>query len=64
MTWNASAMLTSAISDPMCRVRILDEAERPAARRVELSIAWKNAAGQMMRPVALTVWKYPDGEAP
>jgi len=60
-TWQPSPLMAAEIPAAECRIRIVDEEQSPAARRIELSIRWPNAAGQPVDPVALTVWKYREG---
>jgi hypothetical protein len=58
MTWQPSPLMAAEIPTADCRIHVVEEEQSPAARRIELSIGWMNAAGQPVEPVSLTVWKY------
>ena len=60
-TWQPSPLMAAELPAADCRIHVVDEEQSPAARRIELSIGWRNAAGQPIDPVSLTVWKYREG---
>jgi Tfp pilus assembly protein PilV len=63
--WEPSPMLLDAIPNAVCQAQVQEDSDQqPTARRIELSIGWKNAAGEAVKPATLTVWKYPDGDGP
>ena len=57
-TWRPSADLTSALPQAACTAEVSDEPGMPRARRIRLLVAWPNAAGQLVDPVAVTIWKF------
>lgn len=57
-SWAPSEMLRSVITEPICRVHVHATSEELPGRQIELSIAWKNAAGEEVQPVTLTSWKF------
>jgi hypothetical protein len=61
--WQPSAELSELLPAADCRVNIREEAGPPAARRIELCVAWTNAVGEQVAPVELTLWRYA-AEAP
>jgi prepilin-type N-terminal cleavage/methylation domain-containing protein len=57
-TWTPSDELAAALPDATCRVEILDLDGPLATRQVRLFVAWQNAAGQDVKPVELTIWRF------
>ena len=62
--WEPSDELNSVLPAAKCTVEVSEETEAPKSRRIRLSVAWPNAAGQVGEPVAVTVWKYASGGEP
>jgi prepilin-type N-terminal cleavage/methylation domain-containing protein len=63
-TWQPSAVLTSVLPAAECRVTVTEESGPPHARRLELRVAWKNAVGDQVAPVELTLWRYAPEDQP
>src|SRR5436190_20650787 len=63
-TWRPSADLTSALPQAACTAEVSDEPGMPRARRIRLLVAWPNAAGQLVDPVAVTIWKFAEEGQP
>lgn len=57
-TWEASPDLTAAIPQASCSAVVTDGRGPPVNRRIQLRVAWQNAAGQQVDPAVLTVWKF------
>src|SRR5688572_10452247 len=63
-SWQPSDMLLAVIRQPECSLRVVDDQEHPGTRRIELAIAWKNAAGEEVRPAKLTAWRFSSEASP
>jgi hypothetical protein len=51
----ADAKLTAAVTD--------EQAGPVAARRIDVSLTWRNSAGVTVEPVTLSAWRFQDKEA-
>jgi hypothetical protein len=63
-TWQSSADLTAALPQATCTAEVSDEPGMPRARRIRLLVSWPNAAGQLVDPVAVTIWKFAEEGQP
>jgi Tfp pilus assembly protein PilV len=63
-TWQSSVELTSLLPAAGCSVVVNEEPGPPKARRIDLRVAWKNAAGDQVTPVELTLWRYDPEDQP
>ena len=57
-TWQASPELAAAIPHAACQISVSEEPGSPAGQRIQLRVAWTNAAGQEVEPAELTIWKF------
>jgi hypothetical protein len=62
--WQPSADLQRVLPAAACTAEVTDEPGPPTSRRIRLLVSWPNAAGQMVDPVALTIWKFQGGGIP
>jgi prepilin-type N-terminal cleavage/methylation domain-containing protein len=58
ISWSPSADLQAVLPLAKCTAAVSDEAGSLAGRRIQLSVAWTNAAGQAVDPITLTVWRF------
>lgn len=63
-TWEPSPELVAAIPKANCRVLITEELGPPVSRKIELRVAWKNAAELEVEPATLKLWKFRAGGQP
>ena len=57
-TWEPSEILSAAIRESNRQITVTEESNPPVSRRLQLRVAWANAAGQEVEPVKLTTWKF------
>lgn len=63
-TWPPSEVLQAAIPDATCEIAVTEDRKPPVSRRILLRLGWKNAAGQSVDPVELSLWKFRPEAAP
>jgi len=57
-TWQPSTDLATALPRATCAAEVTDEPGTPRARRIRLLVTWPNAAGQIVEPATVTIWKF------
>jgi hypothetical protein len=58
------ANLTSVLPELEQRVEVTETKQDHEAKRVTVTLSWRNRAGQIVSPVQLTTWIYPGGGSP
>gem|GEM_PF-1959014 len=46
------------LKEPELSIQVAEDEGTPAARRIQISLRWKNTAGDWLAPVRLTGWVY------
>lgn len=58
------ANLTAVLPELDQRVEVTETKQDENAKRVTVTLSWRNRAGQIVAPVQLTTWIYPGGGSP
>jgi Tfp pilus assembly protein PilV len=62
--WTPSPELTAVLPTASCQAEVSEPAGAPISRQIRLAVTWQNAAGQEVKPVELTVWRFQRKEGP